>query len=119
MTLTPKRAMCSDGGAMTGWTRRLAAAAALSGLLACSGLGMCWTRVVPTAHDCCTSAGGQIARRSRPCAGEASYVKAESLPPSVAPAPMVADLAPPRAVWPGAAFAPAFPVKSPPLVLRI
>jgi hypothetical protein len=107
-------------GAMTGSTRRLAAAAALSGLLACSGLGMCWTRVVPTAHDCCTSGGDQIARTAQPCAGDASYVKAESLPPSVAAsAPTVADLAPPRAVGPAAAFGPAFPAKSPPLVLRI
>src|ERR1700687_5604070 len=105
---------------MTGGTRRLAPAAALSGLLACSGLGMCWTRVVPAAHDCGTSAGDRIARPSQPCAGDASYVKAKSLPPSVAPAlAMVADLASPRAVWPAAAFAPAFPVKAPPLVLRV
>ncbi|SRR5712691_10349494 len=107
-------------GAMTGWTRRLAAAAALSGLLACSGLGMCWTRVVPAAHDGCASAGDRISRLPQPCAGDASYVKAESVPASApAPAP-VADVAlAARAVWVAGAFAPAFPVKSPPLVLRI
>ena len=106
---------------MTGWTRRLAATVALSGLLACSGLGMCWTRVVPVAqgHDCCAGSGDGISRAAQPCSGDASYVKAESVPPSaptsapVAVVPTSTDI-----VWP-AAFAPSFPVKAPPLVLRI
>jgi hypothetical protein len=113
--------MCSDAGAMTGWTRRLAAAAALSGLLACSGLGMCWTRVLPvaTAHDCCTSRGDRISRAPQPCTGEASYVKAESVPPSAPTAMPVALLTTSTHSVRPAAFAPSFPVKDPPLVLRI
>jgi hypothetical protein len=107
--------------AMTGWTRRLAAALALSGLLACSGLGMCWTRVVPLAHhhDCCTSDGERISRPAQPCAGEASFVKAASLPPTAPADGPVAILPAAHAVFATGAFAPSFPVKDPPLVLRI
>ena len=113
--------MCFDADAMTGWTRRLAAAAALSGLLACSGLGMCWTRVLPAAgaHDCCARGGDRISRAPQPCAGEVSYVKAESVPPSAPTSmPVALRATSTHAVWP-AAFAPSFPVKDPPLVLRI
>jgi hypothetical protein len=106
---------------MTGWVRRLAASLALSGLLACAGLGMCWTRVVPLAHhhDCCTSAGDQISRPAQPCAGEASFVKVTSVPPSAPADAPVAVLGAPASLAPTAAFAPSFPVKDPPLVLRI
>jgi hypothetical protein len=94
----------------------------LSGLLACSGLGMCWTRVVPIAHahHCCASSGDRLSKAPQPCAGEASYVKAESVPasaPASAPAAIVATST--DAAWPAAAFAPSFPVKAPPLVLRV
>ena len=113
--------MCSDAGAMNGWTRRLAATAALSGLLACSGLGMCWTRVMPAAiaHDCCSGGADRISRAPQPCAGEASYVKAESVPPSAPTAMPVALLATSTHCVRPAAFAPSFRVKDPPLVLRI
>lgn len=106
---------------MTGPMRRLAALLALSGLLACSGLGMCWTRVLPTAHphDCCAGDGQRISRPAQPCAGEASFVKATVLPPAAPADGPVAILPASQAAVATAAFAPSFPVKNPPLVLRI
>jgi hypothetical protein len=106
---------------MTGWMRRFAASVALLGLLACSGFGMCWTRVVPLVHhhDCCTSAGDRISRPAQPCAGEASFVKATFVPPSAPADAPVAVVATPAVATTAAAFAPSFRVKDPPLVLRI
>ena len=100
---------------------RLATAATLVAVLACSSLGTCWLHFVGNGHSCCPQAAATLAASSKPCASAAVPVSSAVVaPPLAAP---VYDLPAPQALFSGqrtdSAFAPALPVRSPPLILRI
>jgi hypothetical protein len=99
---------------------RLAAAFSVVSILACSGLGLCWESVAAHRHDCCQREDAKTP--PKPCASAGADVQ----PVKVAPAvllvlPVGMTLLPqqPTMSQPASAFAPAFPMKAPPLVLRI
>lgn len=97
--------------------RRALAASALASVLACSGLGLCWTQLMPRAHDCCER---ESASTSRPCSSAAVKAPAVDLLLPVAPSSFPAVERPFAAL--GARLAAPAPVRiaaSPPLVLRI
>jgi len=98
---------------------RLAAAVALIGILACSGLGVCWRQFASAAHHCCTGDDGGKAPEVRPCASVVAHeAAAKIVPPAVAQLPAALDPAfQTTMALPGAgALA---PTTSPPLILRI
>jgi hypothetical protein len=98
--------------------RHVAAVLALGSILACSGLGLCWRQFVRSAHDCCASESPTAP--ARPCASPGGQTTvAKVVPPALAVMPILIDLAPTSQAATGSAFAPSFPAKSPPLVLRI
>jgi hypothetical protein len=100
---------------------RLAAAVAMTAILACSGMGLCWRLVQPNAHDCCSGAShAAISVPATPCTSAATAVDAVKLvPPQVAPALFVSTMPRPFALaFPPRAGASPLLVK-PPLVLRI
>ena len=98
--------------------RRLAAALALVGLLACSGMGLCWTRFGGRGRDGC--AGERMSASSgAACTSSATYVGASPFA-ARAPIAVVVRIETPEAQTGTAASPrPAGPAKSPPLVLRI
>jgi hypothetical protein len=99
---------------------RAAAVIALTAILACSGLGLCWRVFDVAAHDCCEDADSLTAS-AQPCASAATGTSpaTPTFPePSLGPAATIT----PRHIVVEAvhgAFGSSFPVKSPPLVLRI
>jgi hypothetical protein len=98
---------------------RLAAAVAFIGILACSGLGICWRQFASAAHHCCTGDDGSTATQVRPCASVVAHEAAVKIvPPAVAQLPATLD---PESLTtmaaPGAG--PLAPTKSPPPILRI
>jgi len=99
---------------------RVAAAVALTAVFACSALGVCWKQFVADKHGCCARESA-MAAPEYPCPSAATQVTVAKLAPTpetTVPAPADSlPLAP--SVAHDSAFAPSFPVKSPPLVLRI
>jgi hypothetical protein len=97
---------------------RAVAALALTAILGCSGLGLCW-REFGGGHDCCVD-DATISGPARSCASAATAVSFQLLSPPVDSVSIVPDR-------PGLAFAatalpalaPSFHVKAPTLVLRI
>jgi hypothetical protein len=105
---------------MSGVVRHIAATLALGSILACSGLGLCWRQFVRSPHDCCAKESPTAPVKS--CASPAEWRTAavKIVPPSSVPVPAVmAEWMPTSTPVHGASFAPSFPVKSPPLVLRL
>jgi hypothetical protein len=99
---------------------RLAAAATLAAVLACSSLGTCWLLFLPEAHSCCAPDSG-IQATTRSCASAATCTAPPYFAP-LAPAllPVAVDVS-----WPeaghvaGPLLASGVFVRPPPLVLRI
>jgi hypothetical protein len=111
--------MCFDQGVH--WVaNRVVAAFALTAVLACLALGVCWRLFARDKHGCCarTSAMGAP---EYPCPSAATQVSAVKVAPSPSVTlPVPADPLPfASRLQADSAFAPSFPVKSPPLVLRI
>lgn len=100
---------------------RLAAAVAVTALLACSSLGLCWRQLGGERHECC--AGGEtMSAPVNPCGSPVATVSPVKLPtPQAATALPVLSETPPAATLPPSprAFSPSFRVMPPPLVLRI
>jgi hypothetical protein len=101
--------------------RRLPAVVALVAVLACSNVGTCWLRLTATiGHDCCEQ-DTTLQAAPRPCGSTATTVPLLELQAPMAwvsalptvPPSVGADRPSP------AAFAPAFRVLVPPLILRI
>jgi hypothetical protein len=98
--------------------RPAAAAIVLSAILACSGLGTCWKQFARSAHDCCENESAMAPAKT--CASAvAQTVAVDLVAPSAIGWTVFSTAAVESAEPSAAAFAPAFPVKSPPLVLRI
>ena len=101
--------------------KRVAASVALTALLACSGLGLCWMQLVPRKqHHCCAPDPTSLTP-AKPCSGAVALVALPTLaPPSALASPLLAQ--PIVAVQmrrPDPLAAAALPQRSPPLVLRI
>jgi hypothetical protein len=98
--------------------RQLAATIALTTILACSGLGLCW-REFSGGHDCCVD-DATISAPAQSCASDATAVSAKLLPPPVDSVSLVPQLPGPVTAAPALrAFGSSIPAKAPPLVLRI
>ena len=101
--------------------RRLAATIALVALLACSSAGTCWAQLAGAnaGHECCPKSGDTMTVPAKSCASTIAAVgQVDVVPPSASqlmPDPPAATLS----AVPISAFAPAFPVVAPPLILRI
>jgi hypothetical protein len=96
--------------------RRGAALVALTAVLACSGLGVCWLSFAVRPHACCDQAGSSMEPRS--CASPAVVVAGVMLAPPIAVHMILPPIAPvPRPL--DGALSPVLPAKPPPLVLRI
>jgi hypothetical protein len=97
--------------------RRLAASLTLVSVLACSGLGLCWQTLASLSHACCEH---ESAAPARSCSAVGTKVAAPELaPPTVAVLTVSPWLTRPLMEQAVSAFAPAFAVHPPPLVLRI
>jgi len=99
---------------------RFAAVVALGTLLVCSNVGTCWLRLAASSgHDCCEQ-DSTMKAAPKPCGSTATSVPLTELPAPLAWVSAVPAL-PLSATAPSslAAFAPAFPVLAPPLILRI
>jgi hypothetical protein len=100
---------------------RIAACVALTAILACSGLGLCWQRFGSGgAHDCCAADETQIATPAKPCAASGEVVTVVKIAPAL---PVTSRIGTAEAVEfasASRAFAPPlFKTRSAPLVLRI
>ena len=100
---------------------RVAALFALTAILACSGLGVCWRQAVSNGHDCCRSSDAALSAPAAPCASSAESVTVAKVVSPLYGAPRVfADrFGAPAHSTPAAAFASSYGVIPPPLVLRI
>jgi hypothetical protein len=100
--------------------RRLAATLSIVALLACSSMGTCWAMLAAagSGHDCCES-GASLAAPAKACASTLATVSpVDVAAPAEAPVALL-ELGPAAYTAPVHAFAPAFPVLAPPLILRI
>ena len=97
--------------------RRAAASFALLSLLACSSAGVCWAEVVRSAHACCESAPSVSPAKACASTVDAAAPILLAVPAEHHPAPVAAFTV--TELRPVSAFAPAFHVLPPPLVLRI
>jgi hypothetical protein len=100
---------------------RIAASVALTAILACSGLGLCWRQFGSAgAHDCCAADETQFATPAKPCAAPGAAVTVVKVAPAL---PATGRIGTPEGVESASAsraFAPpAFKMKSAPVVLRI
>lgn len=100
---------------------RIAACVALTAILACSGLGLCWRQFgSAAAHDCCAADETQIATPAKPCAAPGAVVTVVKIAPAL---PAMGRIGAPEGVEfasASRAFAPPlFKTRSAPLVLRI
>src|SRR5262245_42611270 len=97
--------------------KALAAGIALTAILSCSAMGLCWRQVIRMAHDCC--AGEESAGPAKPCASPVAHeMTVKLVPPAVAVLPVALAWSP----FPGL-FQPVVDsnlrAAPPPLVLRI
>ena len=100
--------------------RRLAASISLVALLACSSMGTCWAMLATagSGHECCES-GASLAAPAQACASTlATVAPVDVAAPAETPLAPI-ELAPAAHLASASAFAPAFPVLAPPLILRI
>jgi len=100
---------------------RIAACVALTAILACSGLGLCWRQFGSgEAHDCCAADETQIATPAKPCAASATAVTVVKIAPALS---ATSRIGPAEAFEFASAFRPfappLFKTRSAPLVLRI
>jgi hypothetical protein len=102
------------------WAKATGATITLLSVLACSGLGFCWEQFASRpGHGCCEEEKDAGDAGKRPCASPAADVFAAKLAPPIVDAVNVASPAVLQAPPCFMAFASSFPVKAPPLVLRI
>jgi hypothetical protein len=99
---------------------RVVAATALTAILACSGLGLCWQQIARGGHDCCTT-DGALAAPAKACAAAVESGQTVKLAPpgTLTVVPVIEALVAETSGSLAAAPLSPLPPPSPPLVLRI